>query len=73
MSADPANHQAPEQLDRVVVTATRHASGGQDIAASVSVQDKQALERKGFYAGGDEFRGVPGVPRQLWLNLRYDF
>ena len=60
-SAEPTDHQTPEQLDRVVVTATRNAGNAQQIAASVSVQDKQTLDRKGFYAGGDEFRGVPGV------------
>ncbi|PJK13836.1 hypothetical protein CO613_08865 [Lysobacteraceae bacterium NML07-0707] len=58
---EPSARQASEQLDRVVVTATRNAGNAQQIAASVSVQDKQALDRKGFYAGGDEFRGVPGV------------
>ena len=57
-AADPAD---PETLDAVVVTATRRAADQQDVAASVSVQDKAALDRRGFYAGGDEFRGVPGV------------
>ena len=57
-AGDPAD---PDTLDTVVVTATRRPAEQQDIAASVSVQDKAALDRKGFYAGGDEFRGVPGV------------
>ncbi|MGO1893847.1 MAG: TonB-dependent receptor [Luteimonas sp.] len=51
----------PADLDTVVVTATRHASDPQDVPASVTVQDKRELDRTGFYAGGDEFRGVPGV------------
>ena len=60
-AADATDTRDPDTLDTVVVTATRHASDPQDVAASVSVRDKRELDRKGFYAGGDEFRGVPGV------------
>lgn len=59
--AEDSTPPETDTLDKVVVTATRQARDQQEVAASVSVQDKQALDRKGFYAGGDEFRGVPGV------------
>lgn len=56
-----AEEPSARDLDRVVVSATRHATDLREVPASVTVQDKRELDRKGFYAGGDEFRGVPGV------------
>lgn len=60
-AADGADQADADSLDTVVVTATRNAADPMEVPASVTVQDKQELDRRGFYAGGDEFRGVPGV------------
>jgi hypothetical protein len=66
LAAPPAHADATsacdaDTLDTVAVAAARHASDLQDVAVSLPVQDKRELDRRSFYACGDEFRGVPGV------------
>lgn len=50
-----------DALEEIVVTATRVATPLLEVAASITVQDMEALRAEGFTYGTDEFRGVPGV------------
>ncbi len=45
----------------IVITATRTEKSLLEIPASVSVQNMEDLEQRGFVHGTDEFRGVPGM------------
>ena len=50
-----SNTYAP--LDEIVVTATRREKPLLEVAASVTVQNVDDLQAKGFAYGTDEFRG----------------
>ena len=50
-----------EQLDEIVVTATRTEKSLIEVPASIAVQDVFELRQNGFQFGTDEFRGVTGV------------
>ena len=60
-SAQGSAGSSNEQLDEIVVTATRREKPLLEVAASVTTQSVAALREKGFVYGTDEFRGVPGV------------
>lgn len=51
----------PERLDTVVVTATRTERKAGDVLASVSVIDREEIERRQAQSVQDVLRGVPGL------------
>ena len=50
-----------DEIDEIVVTATRDEKPLLEVPASITVQSTAELRQKGFVVGTDEFRGVPGV------------
>ena len=52
---------ADQEVDEIVVTATRREKPLLEVAASITTQNVAELREKGFIYGTDEFRGVPGV------------
>ncbi|MEZ0472809.1 hypothetical protein [Luteimonas salinilitoris] len=61
-----------QDLDRIVVTATRTSQNLIDTPASVTVQDMGDLRLRGMDSLGDEFRGGPGVSASEALSAQED-
>jgi iron complex outermembrane receptor protein len=62
--SDAAKQAEPTPVKRaeeVVVTPTRGEAEAIDVPASVVALDMGKLAERGFFAGGDEFRGQPGL------------
>ena len=59
--AQASGAEVADELDEIVVTATRREKPLLETAASITVQSTAELREKGFVVGTDEFRGVPGV------------
>lgn len=53
--------EADDDLDTIVVTATRQARDVLDVPAHVTNIDIDVLRNRGFFAGADELRGEPGI------------
>lgn len=60
-NAQEAERDAGDDLETIVVTATRTARDAIDVPAHVSNLDIEVLRNRGFFAGADELRGQPGI------------
>lgn len=59
--AQSAGAADADEIDEIVVTATRYEKPLLEVPASITVQSTAELRQKGFVVGTDEYRGVPGV------------
>jgi len=60
-SGEPTAAAKSTELDEIVVTATRSGQSQQDVPASITTRDLDALQASGWDDNADEFRAVPGI------------
>lgn len=59
--AQDDSSDAADDLETIVVTATRQARDVLDVPAHVTNIDLEVIRNRGFFAGADELRGEPGI------------